>query len=108
MKDKLVNRVVEVDMDDLRNPTVMVRNIITTPHRDQPLPDNHDIEEETYVLLNGVLAGILVLEENGTMKKGEAIKRAIKFLETEYSATGNDAHENKYDKKGNRIAPKNE
>lgn len=79
-----INRIVEIDVDTKRNPTLLIRIVKSTPHREGIVPHEPDIKADMAVLTNALLCTILSAEKDGTYKVGEGIKKVIDNLQEGY------------------------
>jgi hypothetical protein len=100
---KRINRVIEVDVDSDRNNDVIIRVVSTTPHRDEPIPDDPNIKQDIQVLATGLIAAILYAEKTGAFESGEAMKRTIDFLNGRYADYEVEVRGAAFDEQGNKI-----
>lgn len=78
-----INRIIEVDMNTDDNPSVRVRIVKNHKIRGY-IPHEEDLKQDITVLVYGLLSQILQAEKLGVVKKGEAMKYAIKELNEAY------------------------
>lgn len=90
-----VNRVIEVDMDTKRSNVTQVRIVCSTPNRQESIPCEPNTKMDLAVLTNGLLACILKAEQDGTYKRGEAVRKVIQNLEDGYIDVNNQVVETK-------------
>lgn len=102
----LINRVLEVDMDELRSPSLCIRIVKKTPHRTEEVPSEIDHMADLKMLTEALLCCILLAESNRVCKKGEAMERSMKYLQESYVDSSLVATVNAYDEQGNILKPK--
>lgn len=101
-----LNRVIEIDVDTQRVPMTIVRNVKSSPHRNELIPHEPNLKEDMTVMIQGLLASILYGEKIGEFKKGEAMKRVVEMLEEGYVDVTAEVVSSKFDEHGNLIKSK--
>jgi hypothetical protein len=103
MMDREVNRIIEVDVDTTRNSFVVHRRILSTTHRENPLPDVDDQEADIITMVFGLASTILNAERNGIYDKGKAMRFAVDLLNQTYVDSENDPNNVEFDSDGKVI-----
>jgi len=99
-----INRVIEVDIDTNRKPSILIRIVKQCPHREGIIPHEKDSRADVIVLTNGLLAAILKSEEDGTYGKGEAMKKVIENLQEGYVDASVEITDTRYSEDGKKLS----
>lgn len=95
-----IDRVIELDMDTQRDPSLRVRIVTSTPYRQGIIPHEASSKLDIIVLTNGLLAAILKAEKDGTYTSGEAMKKVMDNLEQGYVDTDIEVVDNRVNTNG--------
>ena len=83
-----INKILEIDIDTNREIVLQMRQIAAVHYDRERQPDpSVDITDDLVILANALGACILKAEQDGIFKPGQAMKRAIEYLNEIYVDT---------------------